>query len=70
MMKRPTLDEILAWPATVSPEKAGTAFGISRATAYRRAAEGTFPARVIRVGPRRTVVVTADIIRLLSAEAA
>ncbi len=67
-MKQPTLDEVRRWPATVSPEMGGAALGISRATAYRRAADGTFPARVIRIGPRRTVVVTADLIRLLGGE--
>ncbi len=68
-MKRPTLDEIMKWPAAVSPEMGGAALGLSRSTAYRRAADGTFPARVIKIGPRRTVIVTADLIRLLSGSA-
>jgi len=70
LIERPTLSEIKGWPATVPVEVAAKALGISRAAAYRHAAGGEFPARVIRLGPRRIVVVTADLIKLLSGEAA
>jgi predicted DNA-binding transcriptional regulator AlpA len=65
--ERPTLEEIRTWPATVTVEVAASALGMSRAAAYRRAAEGNFPARVIRLGPRRIVVVTADLLKVLEA---
>lgn len=65
----PTLEEIRQWPAAVPLPLAAAALGVSRATAYRLVGDGTFPVRVIKVGPRRTVVVTADLIRLLCGEA-
>jgi predicted DNA-binding transcriptional regulator AlpA len=64
---RPTLAEISAtWPAGVSVPKACTALGISRSHGYELAHRNQFPCRVIRAGSRR-VVVTADLIRVLSA---
>ena len=66
MTRRPTLDEIRRWPAAVALPLACSAYGISRSHGYELAARGEFPARVIRVGAR-VVVVTADIIRSLSA---
>jgi hypothetical protein len=65
-VNRPTLVEIRAWPATVGVPVAATAYGFSRSHAYDLVARGEFPARVIKVA-RRYVVVTADIIRQLSA---
>jgi hypothetical protein len=66
MSIRPTLDDIRGWPAAVTLPLACTAYGISRSHGYELAARDEFPAQVIRVGARR-VVVTADIIRSLSA---
>jgi predicted DNA-binding transcriptional regulator AlpA len=65
-MTQPTLAEIRQWPAAVTLPLACSAFGISRSHGYELAARGEFPARVIRVGAR-VVVVTADIVRSLSA---
>jgi predicted DNA-binding transcriptional regulator AlpA len=62
----PTLAEIRAWPAAVSIPVAATAFGFSRSHAYDLAARGEFPARVIKAAGRY-VVVTAEIVRQLSA---
>lgn len=64
---QPTLDQIRQWPASVSVGRASTAYGISRSHGYELAGRGEFPARVIRCGTR-LVVVTADIVRQLSAE--
>src|SRR2546426_783404 len=65
-VKRPTLDEIREWPATVSVPKAGTAWGLGRSTSYDMARRGEFPAAVSKVGQRYKVV-TASIIQALSA---
>jgi predicted DNA-binding transcriptional regulator AlpA len=65
-MTQPTLDDIHRWPAAVSIAVASSAYGFSRSHGYDLAARGEFPARVIRCGSR-LVVVTADIIRQLSA---
>ena len=63
-MTGPTADEIRAWPATVDPATAATAFGISRSYAYELVRRGEFPAKVLRVG-RKQRVITADILRAL-----
>lgn len=64
-MKGPTADDIRAWPATVDPATAATAFGISRSYAYELVKRGEFPAKVLKVG-RKNRVVTADILRALN----
>ena len=64
MSRGPSLDEIRAWPATVNPATAATAFGISRSYAYELVSRGEFPAKVLKVGSK-TRVVTADILRAL-----
>lgn len=56
-----TLDDIRAWPATVSIPRACTAFGVSRSYGYELASRGEFPARTIKVGGRYRVV-TASIL--------
>jgi hypothetical protein len=66
MRAAPTLDEIRQWPAAVSIALASSAYGISRSHGFELARRGEFPARVIRAGGRY-VVVTADIVRGLSA---
>lgn len=67
--ERPTLDEIRRWPAAVSIPRACTAFGISKAHGYELVKRDAFPARVLSLGGRYAVV-TADLIRALSGEAA
>jgi|SRR6185436_12503319 predicted DNA-binding transcriptional regulator AlpA len=62
----PTLTEIRNWPATVSVRMAAAAFGISTSHAYELITRGEFPARVIRLGSRRRVVVTESIVSVLS----
>lgn len=65
--ERPTLQQVTQWPATVGIPSASAALGISRSHGYELAARDEFPARLIRAGGR-VVVITADLIRLLSAE--
>lgn len=65
--ERPTLEQVRQWPATVGIPKASAALGISRSHGYELASAGEFPARLIRAGGR-VVVITADLIKLLSAE--
>jgi hypothetical protein len=67
--ERPTLDEIRRWPAGVSIPRACLAFGFSRSHGFELAQRGEFPARLIKAGGR-WVVVTADLIRQLSAGSA
>jgi hypothetical protein len=64
--ERPTLDEIRLWPAAVSIPRGSAAFGFSRSHGFELAKRGEFPARIIKAGGR-WVVVTADLIRVLSA---
>lgn len=64
----PTLDEVRAWPATVAPEQAAIALGISRSYAYELVRTGGFPAKVIKVG-RKNRVITSSILALLGADA-
>jgi hypothetical protein len=68
-MSRPTLDEIQRWPASVSVPLAATALGISKSHAYELIQRDCMPVKTIKVGGRR-VVVTADLIKALSADAA
>jgi excisionase family DNA binding protein len=63
------LEELKALGPTVSIMQAAALLGMGRAKAYRMAREGTFPCKVIKVG-RNYRVSTADLVRLLSAEAA
>jgi predicted DNA-binding transcriptional regulator AlpA len=62
----PTLADIRCWPATVSVPMAAAAFGISTSHAYDLITRGEFPARVVRLGSRRRVVVTESIVHALS----
>lgn len=64
---RPTLDDVRGWPATVSVTKAASALGCSRAQLYRQINLGTAPVRALMWG-RSRVVITADLVRLLSGE--
>jgi predicted DNA-binding transcriptional regulator AlpA len=65
--ERPTLEQVRQWPATVGIPSASAALGISRSHGYELAARDKFPARLIRAGGR-LVVVTADLVKQLSAE--
>lgn len=62
---RPTLKDIASWPAVVPVKQAASAFGISRSTAYELIQSGDFPAKVVRLGGRYTVL-TASILNVLS----
>jgi predicted DNA-binding transcriptional regulator AlpA len=62
--KGPTLDEIRAWPATVSIELAAAGLGVSRSYAYDCVKAGTFPVKLLQLGGK-TVVVTSSILALL-----
>jgi len=61
-----TIEDVRAWPATVSVPKAAEAFGISKSHAYELARTGQFPARILKVGGSVRVV-TASILRALEA---
>ena len=62
----PTLEEIRRWPAAVTVPRAAIALGISRSHGYDLLQRGQFPAKTIQAGSRH-VVITADLVRLLSA---
>ena len=64
---QPTLADIRKWPATVSVADAARAIGCSRSHLYERVKRGDSPVKTIPVGTRH-VVITADLIRLLSGE--
>lgn len=64
---RPTLDDVRKWPATVSVTEAATALGCSRSELYKQIKRGTAPVRALTWGRGRAVI-TADIVRVLSAE--
>ena len=66
---QPTLADIRKWPATVSIAKAATAIGCSSTFLYDRIKRGECPVMTIAVGARH-VVITADLVRLLSGEPA
>lgn len=63
--KRPTMDEVRAWPATVSVEDASLAIGISKAYGYELISQGRFPCQVLPLGPKRYQVLQAGLVRLL-----
>jgi hypothetical protein len=61
-----TLREIReTWPATVPVSRAASPLGVSRSSAYEAIRRGDFPVKTISVG-RRIVVLTADLVRVLS----
>lgn len=69
MSSTPTLEEIQTWPAAVDLPRAATALGFSKSHAYVLVNAGEFPVKTIRAG-QRIVVVTADLLRVLSADPA
>ncbi|MDH6432603.1 hypothetical protein M2158_001080 [Streptomyces sp. SAI-144] len=65
---QPTLTEVRKWPATVSVALAATAIGCSKSHLHDRIKRGDAPVKTIPLGTRH-VVITADLVRLLSGEA-
>lgn len=63
----PTLEEIRAWPATVSVPQAAPALGCSSSQLFTLLRRGECPVKTLSYG-RRHVVITADLIRVLSGE--
>ncbi|MCX4780914.1 DNA-binding protein [Streptomyces sp. NBC_01264] len=63
----PTLSDIRKWPATVSIDQAATALGCGRTYLYDAIRRGDAPVKTIPLG-RFRVVITADLVRLLSGE--
>ncbi|TXS28589.1 DNA-binding protein [Streptomyces sp. ms191] len=64
---QPTLAEIRQWPATVSVPQAASAIGCSKQHLHDRIKRGDAPVKTIPLGARH-VVITADLVRLLSGE--
>jgi predicted DNA-binding transcriptional regulator AlpA len=64
----PTLAEIRNWPATVSVTRAALALGCSKSSLYELLRRGEAPVRTLKLGPGRTVVLTASLVRVLSGE--
>jgi hypothetical protein len=64
---QPTLTDIRKWPATVSVPQAAMAIGCSKSHLHERIKRGDSPVKTIALGTRH-VVITADLIRLLSGE--
>ncbi|MEH0553429.1 helix-turn-helix transcriptional regulator [Streptomyces sp. B21-101] len=64
---QPTLADVRKWPATVTVTDAARAIGCSRSHLYERIKRGESPVKTIDVGTRH-VVITADLVRLLSGE--
>lgn len=67
MNKQPTLTDVRKWPATVSVPQAAEALGCSKSHLHELINRGDSPVKTIPFG-RRRVVITADLIRLLSGE--
>lgn len=64
---QPTLADVRKWPATVSLPKAASALGCSARHLQERVKRGDSPVKTLPFG-NRNVVITADLIRLLSGE--
>lgn len=62
---QPTLADVRQWPATVSVPQAASAIGCSKSHLHERIKCGNSPVKTIALGTRH-VVITADLIRLLS----
>lgn len=63
-----TLEDIRAWPVTVSMEDAVRALGISRSLGHKLANDERFPCRVVHMGDRVRIV-TASLLALLEGKA-
>ncbi|WP_330347507.1 DNA-binding protein [Streptomyces sp. NBC_00582] len=64
---RPTLTDIRKWPATVSVPKGAQALGCSPNHLHERIRRGDSPVKTLQFG-KRHVVITADLLRVLSGE--
>ncbi|WP_031071373.1 helix-turn-helix transcriptional regulator [Streptomyces sp. NRRL S-118] len=64
---RPSLADIRKWPATISVPQAAQALGCSKSHLHERIKRGDSPVKTIPFGTRH-VVITADLVRLLSGE--
>ncbi|MFI9059783.1 MULTISPECIES: helix-turn-helix domain-containing protein [unclassified Streptomyces] len=64
--EKPTLDDIRAWPATISVPEAAKAIGISKSHMHALIKRGESPVRTLSFGARHRVI-TADLLRLLEA---
>lgn len=64
---QPTLADVRKWPATVSLPRAASALGCSPRHLQERVRRGDSPVKTLPFG-NRNVVITADLIRLLSGE--
>lgn len=62
----PTLDEVRAWPATVSVPQAAVALGISKSYLHQLIKAGEAPVKVLPLQGRNRVI-TASLVRLLEA---
>lgn len=62
----PTLDEVRAWPATVSVPQAATALGVSPSYLHALIKSGEAPVKVLPFSGRNRVI-TASLVRLLEA---
>ncbi len=67
--KRPTLDQVRRWPATVTVAEAALALGVSRSALYEALARGDRPVQVITVGSRLKVL-THSLVATLEGRAA
>jgi hypothetical protein len=66
---RPSLDEIRAWPPTVSVPQAARAFGTSKRTMYEALARPDCPVQSVRMN-HRIHVITASLVQVLQGTAA
>lgn len=64
---QPTLAEIRKWFTTISVPQAAAAIGCSKSHLHERIKRGDCPVKTIPLGARH-VVITADLVRLLSGE--
>jgi hypothetical protein len=65
MTKRPTTQQLLKGPATLSVPEAGAFLGLERSAAYAAARRGDLP--TIRLGSKRLVVPAARLAEILGA---
>jgi hypothetical protein len=66
---QPTLSEVREWPATCSVRRAARAIGCSPTHLAALIRRGESPVKTVPLGSsRRQLVITADLVRLLSGE--
>jgi excisionase family DNA binding protein len=68
MDQRLTLDS-RELPPTLTVEQAAAILGCGRTLAYELIRRGEFPSRVIKLGSRRYVIPTADLLRVIGIDA-